>query len=72
MGEIIFSISAKFNIPPFITQAILLVIVFIAYAILSPEKMGVTGFVIFGIISLIVMIITALIHGKKYFRKPSD
>ena len=72
MGEIIFSISDKFNIPPFITQSILLLIVFVAYVVLSPGKMGVTGFIIFGIVSLIVMIITALMHGKRYFKKPSD
>ena len=72
MGEIIFSLSAKFNIPPFITQAILLVIVFIAYSILSPGKMGAAGLIIFGIVSLIVMIITGLMHGKRYFKKPSD
>lgn len=72
MGEIIFSISDKFNIPPFITQSILLLIVFVAYVVLSPGKMGVTGFIIFGIVSLIVMIITALMHGKRYFKKPSN
>ena len=72
MGEMIFAISDKFNIPPFITQAVLLVVVFVAYAILSPGKMGITGFIIFGIVSLIVMIITALMHGKRYFKKPSD
>ena len=68
----IFAISDKLNIPPFITQAVLLVVVFVAYAILSPGKMGITGLIIFGIVSLIVMIITALMHGKRYFKKPSD
>ena len=72
MGEIIFSVSDKFNIPPIITQSILLLIVFVAYVVLSPGKMGVTGFIIFGIVSLIVMIITALMHGKRYFKKPSN
>ena len=72
MGEIIFSISDKFNIPPFITQAILLVIVFVAYAILSPDRMTIAVLIIFGIVCLIVMIITALMHGKRYFKKPSD
>ena len=68
----IFAISDKLNIPPFITQAVLLVVGFVAYAILSPGKMGITGFIIFGIVSLIVMIVTALMHGKRYFKKPSD
>ncbi|MDC0415779.1 hypothetical protein OAM12_00780 [Candidatus Pelagibacter sp.] len=72
MGEIIFAISDKFNIPPFITQAILLVIMFVAYVVLSPGKMNLTITIIFGVVSLIVIIITAVIHGKRYFKKPSD
>ena len=72
MCDIIFSISNKFYIPTFVTQATLLVIVFVAYAILSPGRMDITGLIIYGIISLIVMIITALMHGKRYFKKPSD
>lgn len=72
MGDIIFAISDKLNIPPFITQAILLVIVFIAYVVLSPGKMNLVGYIIFGAVSLIVVIITALMHGKRYFKRPSD
>ena len=71
MGEIIFNLSEKFNIPPFFVQALLLFIVFIFYAIFSPGKLGFIGIVIFVVISVTIILISRLVNGKRWFQKPS-
>ena len=72
MGEIIYRYAEKFNIAPFIIQTILLFICFIVLAFFSPGKMGETGVVIFGIISIVVILVSRIINGKEWFKKPSN
>ena len=72
MGEIIFSLAEKFNIAPFLIQIVLLIFCFVAYALLAPGGIDEVGAVIFGIISIVVIIVSRLINGKIWFQKPSN
>jgi len=71
MGEIIFNLSVKFNIPPFLVQILLLCAVFITYILLSPGKLDFVGFGIFVVISIVVILVSRLFNGKRWFQKPS-
>ena len=72
MGEIIFSLAEKFNIAPFLIQIVLLLFCFVGYALFAPGGIDEVGAVIFGIISIIVIIVSRLINGKIWFQKPSN
>jgi len=72
MGELIFSLAEKFNIAPFLIQTVLLLFCFIGYALLAPGGMNEVGAVIFGIISIVVIIVSRLVNGKAWFQKPSN
>ena len=71
MGEIIFNLSEKFNIPPYLIQISLLFVIFIVYVFLSPGKLGFIGFGIFAVISIVVILVSRLFNGKRWFQKPS-
>ena len=72
MGEIIYSLAEKFNIAPFLIQIILLIFCFIGFALLAPGGIDEVGAVIFGIISVVVIIVSRIVHGKEWFQKPSN
>ena len=71
MGEIIYSLAEKFNIAPFLIQIILLIFCFIGFALLAPGGVDEVGAVIFGIISVVVIIVSRIGHGKEWFQRPS-
>ena len=72
MGEIIFSLAEKFNIAPFLIQIVLLLFCFLGIALLAPGGIDEVGTVIFGIISIVVIIVSRLINGKIWFQKSSN
>ena len=72
MGEIIYSLAEKFNIAPFLIQIILLIFCFIGFALLAPGGIDEVGAVIFGIISIVVIIVSRIGHGKEWFQRPSN
>ena len=72
MGEIIYSLAEKFNIAPFLIQIILLIFCFIGFALLAPGGIDEVGVVIFGIISVVVIIVSRISHGKEWFQRPSN
>jgi hypothetical protein len=72
MGEIIFSLAEKFNIAPFLIQIVLLLFCLVGYAFFAPRGIDEVAAVIFGIISIVVIIVSRLINGKVWFQKPSN
>ena len=72
MGEVIYSLAEKFNVAPFLIQILLLIFCFIGYSLFAPGGMNEVGAVIFGIISIVVIIISRLVNGKAWFQKPSN
>jgi len=72
MGEVIYSLAEKFNVAPFLIQILLLIFCFIGYALLAPGGMNEVGAVIFGIISIVVIIVSRFVNGKAWFQKPSN
>ncbi len=68
-------ISEKFDIAPIVPQIILLIIFGILYNSLAPGGLGLhrdyNGLIIYLGISFIVIVISILINGKNWLRKPS-
>ena len=68
-------ISEKFDIAPIVPQIILLILIGILYNSLAPGGLGLhrdySGLIIYLGISFIVIVISILINGKNWLRKPS-
>ena len=60
------------QIAPFLIQIVLLLVCFVGYALFAPGGIDEVGAVIFGIISIVVIIVSRLINGKVWFQKPSN
>ena len=72
MSEIIYSLAEKFDVAPFLIQILLLIFCFIGYSLLAPGGMNEFGAAIFGIISIVVIVISRIGNGKEHFQKPSN